>query len=73
MKRLKTTRKVKSLEKLKQNIPAPKEYNNFFKETPNSSETNIYFNVEKLEKEIEVSYLKLNCQIIFGSTGIKNL
>ena len=54
--RIKTTRKVKSLEKVKQNIIAAplREHNNFFRGSQHSSETNIYSNIEKLDKEIEV-------------------
>ena len=48
--RLKTTRKVKSLDKLKQpNLTIPK-----VKGTRNNSEANIYFKIKKRDKEIEV-------------------
>ena len=72
MQRLKTTRKVKSLEKLKKTIAAtPKEYNKSLN-TQNSFKININFNVEKLEQEIEVSDPNLIYQTI-RLIGIKDL
>ena len=55
--KLKTSRKVKSLEKLKQTISVQKQYNNFFKEEKTNIDQNTKKTIEKLEKENEVEII----------------